>query len=238
MRHAATTIRRATTEIVAKASRIAACLLDCREADIAFADATFRRIGSNRSVDLFEVAAAAISNPNLPQDLRGSLQATGNVDSRVSSFPYGCHVAEVEIDPDTGRVTLARYTAIDDVGCAVNPMIVEGQTHGGIAQGVGEALMERCIYDTTGQLLTASFLDYAMPRAADLPMFTTAISEVPSTTHPLGLRGGGEGGITPALGVIANAIVDALREFGVIDIELPATPERVWRAIRQARPAS
>jgi carbon-monoxide dehydrogenase large subunit len=238
MRHAATTIRRATTEIVAKASRIAACLLDCREADIAFADATFRRIGSNRSVDLFEVAAAAISNPNLPQDLRGSLQATGDVDSRVSSFPYGCHVAEVEIDPDTGRVTLARYTAIDDVGCAVNPMIVEGQTHGGIAQGVGEALMERCIYDTTGQLLTASFLDYAMPRAADLPMFTTAISEVPSTTHPLGLRGGGEGGITPALGVIANAIVDALREFGVIDIELPATPERVWRAIRQARPAS
>jgi carbon-monoxide dehydrogenase large subunit len=238
MRHAATTIRRATTEIVAKASRIAACLLDCREADIAFADATFRRIGSNRSVDLFEVAAAAISNPNLPQDLRGSLQATGDVDSRVSSFPYGCHVAEVEIDPDTGRVTLARYTAIDDVGCAVNPMIVEGQTHGGIAQGVGEALMERCVYDTTGQLLTASFLDYAMPRAADLPMFTTAISEVPSTTHPLGLRGGGEGGITPALGVIANAIVDALREFGVIDIELPATPERVWRAIRQARPAS
>jgi carbon-monoxide dehydrogenase large subunit len=238
MRHAATTIRRATTEIVAKASRIAACLLDCREADIAFADATFRRIGSNRSVDLFEVAAAAISNPNLPHDLRGSLQATGDVDSRVSSFPYGCHVAEVEIDPDTGRVTLARYTAIDDVGCAVNPMIVEGQTHGGIAQGVGEALMERCVYDTTGQLLTASFLDYAMPRAADLPMFTTAISEVPSTTHPLGLRGGGEGGITPALGVIANAVVDALREFGVIDIELPATPERVWRAIRQARPAS
>ena len=238
MRHAATTIRRATTEIVAKASRIAACLLDCREADVAFADATFRRIGSNRSVDLFEVAAAAISNPNLPEDLRGSLQATGDVDSRVSSFPYGCHVAEVEIDPDTGRVTLARYTAIDDVGCAVNPMIVEGQTHGGIAQGVGEALMERCVYDASGQLLTASFLDYAMPRAADLPMFTTAISEVPSTTHPLGLRGGGEGGITPALGVIANAIVDALREFGVIDIELPATPERVWRAIRQARPAS
>ena len=238
MRHAATTIRRATTEIVAKASRIAACLLDCREADIAFADATFHRIGSNRSVDLFEVAAAAISNPDLPEDLRGSLQATGDVDSRVSSFPYGCHVAEVEIDPDTGRVTLARYTAIDDVGCAVNPMIVEGQTHGGIAQGVGEALMERCVYDTTGQLITASFLDYAMPRAADLPMFTTAISEVPSTTHPLGLRGGGEGGITPALGVIANAIVDALREFGVIDIELPATPERIWRAIRQARPAS
>jgi aerobic carbon-monoxide dehydrogenase large subunit len=237
MRHAATTIRHATNEIVGKGGRIAAYLLDCHEADIAFADGTFRRLGSNRSVDLFEVASAATSDRNLPQELRGSLQGTGDVDSRVSSFPYGCHVAEVEIDTETGRVTLARYTAIDDVGCAVNPMIVEGQTHGGIAQGVGEALMERCVYDAAGQLLTASFMDYAMPRAADLPMFATAISEVPSTTHPLGLRGGGEGGITPALGVIANAIVDGLREFGIIDIELPATPERVWHAIRQARAA-
>jgi carbon-monoxide dehydrogenase large subunit len=235
MRHAATTIRRATNEIVGKGTRIAACLLDCHEADIAFADGTFRRSGSNRSVDLFEVASAAIFDRKLPEELRGALQAGGEVDSRVSSFPYGCHVAEVEIDIDTGRVTLARYTAIDDVGCAVNPMIVEGQTHGGIAQGVGEALMEQCVYDPTGQLLTASFMDYAMPRATDLPMFETAISEVPSTTHPLGLRGGGEGGITPALGVIANAIVDGLREFGVVHIDLPATPERIWRAINRAR---
>ena len=238
MRHAATTIRRASTEIVARGGRIAAFLLDCDEADIAFADGTFRRIGSNRAVDLFEVAAAAISDRNLPQELRGSLQATGDVDSRVSSFPYGCHVAEVEIDVDTGAVAVVRYTAIDDVGCAVNPMIVEGQSHGAIAQGVGEALMERCVYDAAGQLLTASFMDYAMPRATDLPMFATAISEVPSTTHPLGLRGGGEGGITPALGVIANAIVDALRQFGIEHIDLPATPARVWRTIRQGRTAS
>jgi carbon-monoxide dehydrogenase large subunit len=238
MRHAASTVRRATSEIVAKGRRIAACLLGSDAADTTFADGTFRLIGSNRSVDLFEVASAAVSNSGLPEDLRGSLQATGDVDSRVSSFPYGCHVAEVEIDIDTGGVTVARYTAIDDVGCAVNPMIVEGQTHGGIAQGVGEALMERCVYDSTGQLVTASFMDYAMPRATDLPMFATAISEVPSTTHPLGLRGGGEGGITPALGVIANAIVDGLREFGVTHIDLPATPERIWRAIQQARTAS
>jgi aerobic carbon-monoxide dehydrogenase large subunit len=238
MRHAATTIRRASTEIVARGSQIAAHLLDCAEADIAFADGTFARIGSNRSVDLFEVAAAAISDRNLPQELRGPLQATGDVDSRVSSFPYGCHVAEVEIDVDTGAIMVVRYSAIDDVGCAVNPMIVEGQTHGGIAQGVGEALLERCVYDAGGQLLTASFMDYAMPRAADLPRFATAISEVPSTTHPLGLRGGGEGGITPALGVIANAIVDALRPFGIEHIELPATPERIWRAVQQARRAS
>jgi carbon-monoxide dehydrogenase large subunit len=238
MRHAATTIRRATNEIVAKGTRIAASLLGTDETDISFADGTFHRTGSNRSIDLFEVASAAVFDSHLPEELRGSLQATADIDSRVSSFPYGCHVAEVEIDIDTGQVTLARYTAIDDVGRAVNPMIVEGQTHGGIAQGVGEALMERCIYDTSGQLLTASFMDYAMPRATDLPMFETAISEVPSTTHPLGLRGGGEGGITPALGVIANAIVDALFEFGVTHIELPATPKRVWRAVQEARTAS
>ena len=238
MRHAATTIRQASNDIVAKGTRIAACLLESEAADIAFADGRFRLIGSNQSVDLFEVAAAAASNRDLPEELRGSLQATGDVDSRVSSFPYGCHVAEVEIDIDTGAVRLARYTAIDDVGCAVNPMIVEGQTHGAIAQGVGEALMERCVYDSAGQLLTASFMDYAMPRATDLPMFETAISEVPSATHPLGLRGGGEGGITPALGVIANAIVDALREFGVTHVDLPATPDRIWRSIQQARTVS
>jgi carbon-monoxide dehydrogenase large subunit len=141
----------------------------------------------------------------------------------------------VEIDVETGQVMLARYTAIDDVGRAVNPMIVQGQTHGGIAQGVGEALMEHCIYDANGQLLTASFMDYPMPRAIDLPMFKTAISEVPSTTHPLGLRGGGEGGITPVLGVIANAIVNGLSEFGVTHVELPATPQRIWRAVQGTR---
>jgi aerobic carbon-monoxide dehydrogenase large subunit len=238
MRHAATTIRRATDQLVARGCRIAACLLGADAADIAFADGTFRLMGSNRAVNLFEVASAAASDSDLPEELRGSLQATGDVDSRISSFPYGCHVAEVEIDVDTGQVRLARYTAIDDVGCAVNPMIVEGQTHGGIAQGVGEALMEQCIYDSAGQLLTASLMDYAMPRAMDLPMFETAISEVASTTHPLGLRGGGEGGITPALAAIANAIVDGLREFGVTHVDLPATPARIWRAIQQVHTAS
>jgi carbon-monoxide dehydrogenase large subunit len=235
MRHAATTIRRASDDIVARGRRIAACLLGADAAGIAFADGRFYLTGSNRSVDLFEVASAAVFDSNLPEELRGPLQATGDVDSRVSSFPYGCHVAEVEIDIDTGQVTLARYTSIDDVGRAVNPMIVEGQTHGGIAQGVGEALMERCVYDRNGQLITASFMDYAMPRATDFPMFQTAISEVPSTTHPLGLRGGGEGGITPALGVVANAIVDGLLEFGVTHVELPATPERIWRTVQEAQ---
>jgi carbon-monoxide dehydrogenase large subunit len=151
----------------------------------------------------------------------------------VPSFPYGTAVCEVEVDPETGVVEIARYTTVDDCGRAVNPMILHGQTHGGIAQGVGQALWESCAYDhETGQLLSSTMMDYAMPRADMLPSFTTEISEVPSTSHPLGLRGGGEGGTTPALGVVVNAIVDALAELGVEHIEMPATPERVWQAIR------
>jgi aerobic carbon-monoxide dehydrogenase large subunit len=152
------------------------------------------------------------------------------------SFPYGCAVCEVEVDPETGAVDVVRYTTVDDCGRAVNPMILHGQTHGGIAQGVGQALWESCAYDpATGQLLSATLMDYAVPRADALPRFTTAISEVPSTSHPLGLRGGGEGGTTPALGAVVNAICDALAELGIEHIELPATPARVWQAIRDAR---
>jgi carbon-monoxide dehydrogenase large subunit len=154
----------------------------------------------------------------------------------LPSYPYGSAVCEVEVDPDTGEVALVRYTTVDDCGRAVNPMILHGQTHGGIAQGVGQALWEACAYEAgTGQLLSSTMMDYALPRADMLPPFTTEISEVPSTAHPLGLRGGGEGGTTPALGAVVNAIVDALAELGVEHIEMPATPERVWRAIHEAR---
>jgi aerobic carbon-monoxide dehydrogenase large subunit len=235
MRHAGTTIHLASIEIIAKGKRIAAQVMETADADIVFDDGLFRVAGTDRGLDLFAIAVAAATRNDLADDLRGALSATAEVDSRVSSFPYGCHVAEVEVDVDTGVVTLARYTALDDVGRAVNPMILHGQAHGGIAQGMGEALLEQCVYDANGQLLSASFMDYAMPRAADLPMFSTAISEVPSTTHPLGLRGGGEGGISPSLGVIGNAVVDALSVFGVRHIELPASPEKIWRAIRNAR---
>jgi carbon-monoxide dehydrogenase large subunit len=235
MRHAGTTLHKASGEIVAKGTRIAAHLLEAAEADINFAAGRFTVAGTDRTVDLFAVAAAG-ERGDLPEELRGPLAATAEVESRVSSFPHGWHVAEVEVDPETGLVELMRYATVDDVGRAVNPLIVHGQTHGGIAQGAGQALLEQCFYDpTSGQLLSASFLDYAMPRADDLPFFTTAISEVPSTTHPLGFRGGGEGGITPALGVIVNAIVDALAGLGVRHVEMPATPERVWRAIQAAR---
>jgi carbon-monoxide dehydrogenase large subunit len=154
----------------------------------------------------------------------------------VPSYPYGCAVCELEVDPETGAVEIVRYTTVDDVGRAVNPLILHGQTHGGIAAGVGQALMELCHYDpATGQSSSATFMDYAIPRADQLPSFHTEISEVPSTSNPLGLRGGGEGGTTPALGAVVNAIVDALGELGVEHVEMPATPERVWQAIQAAR---
>jgi carbon-monoxide dehydrogenase large subunit len=155
----------------------------------------------------------------------------------IPSYAYTCAVCEVEIDPETGVVEVVRWTCVDDCGRAVNPMILHGQTHGGIAAGVGQALWEDCHYAADGQMLAATFMDYALPRADTLPMFTTEISEVPSTSNPLGLRGGGEGGTTPALAAVTNAIVDALAELGVEHIEMPATPERVWNALRAARGA-
>jgi carbon-monoxide dehydrogenase large subunit len=220
MRHAGTTIHKASQGIIAKGTTLAAEQLEASEADIAFADGRFTVKGTDRGVGLVELAAQ-----------HGPIADAGDVNSRVGSYPYGWHVCEVEIDPETGVVRIDRYTTVDDVGRAVNPMILDGQTHGGIVQGAGQALMEQMVYDN-GQLVTGSFMDYAMPHADDFPGFVTALSEVPSTTHPLGFRGGGEGGITPALGVIVNAVVDALAEYGVSHIEMPCTPERVWRAIR------
>ena len=224
LRLAAIVMAKASDQIVEKGRRIAARLLEAAEADIEFAGPRFRVKGTDRSVDLFEAARAetldGLSDETMPQP----------------SFPYGSAVCEVEVDPETGVVELVRYTTVDDCGRAVNPMILHGQTHGGIAQGVGQALWEACAYDReSGQLLSATLMDYALPRADMLPAFTTEISEVPSTSHPLGLRGGGEGGTTPALGAVVNAIVDALAELGVEHIEMPVTSERVWEAIRAAR---
>ena len=223
LRLAAIVMAKASDQIVEKGRRIAARLLEAAEADIEFAGPRFRVKGTDRSVDLFEAARAetldGLSDETMPQP----------------SFPYGSAVCEVEVDPETGVVELVRYTTVDDCGRAVNPMILHGQTHGGIAQGVGQALWEACAYDReSGQLLSATMMDYALPRADMLPAFTTEISEVPSTSHPLGLRGGGEGGTTPALGAVVNAIVDALAELGVEHIEMPVTSERVWEAIRAA----
>jgi carbon-monoxide dehydrogenase large subunit len=236
MRLGSIVIKKSSDGIIEKGMRIAEHLLETAAADIEFNGGRFAVKGTNHAVGLFEVARAALERTDLPEDLRGPLAAACDETVAEASYPYGAHVCEVEVDPDTGKVTLIGYAAVDDVGRAINPLIIHGQVHGGIAQGAGQALLEHCSYDReTGQLLSGSFMDYAMPRASDLPFYTTELSEVPSSTHPLGIRPAGEGGTVPALAVVINAIVDALSEFGVRHIEMPATPERVWRAIQKAQ---
>ena len=187
---------------------------------------------------MFEIARAAQTLNDLDDDLRGPLAAESDQHFTDGGYPYGCAVCEVEIEPDTGAVEIVRYSAVDDVGRAVNPMILHGQTHGAIAQGVGQALWEHCIVDPdSGQVMTGSFMDYAMPRADGLPSFRTELMEVLSPSNPLGVRAGGEGGTTPALGAVVNAVVDALRDYGVTHMDMPLTPEKIWRAIRDGKSA-
>src|SRR5438552_12992222 len=225
---------KAADEVVEKGRRIAAALLEVAEADVEFSRGRFVVTGTDRAVGLFDAAGAA-ADGNVPADLRGPLVGISDQVMSIPSYAYTCAVCEVEVDPETGLVEIVGYVSIDDCGRAVNPMLIHGQSHGGIAQGIGQALSEQCVYDrSSGQLLSASLMDYAVPRADELPLFKTEISEVPSTTNPLGMRGGSEGGITPGLAAVANAIVDALAEFGVEHIELPATPERIWRAIHRS----
>jgi carbon-monoxide dehydrogenase large subunit len=239
MRLASQIMWKASNEIIATGKRVAALMLQAKPEAIEFAHGRFAVRGTDQAIDLFELAAAMLRRADLPDDLRGPLAAICDEVVPDASFPFGSHVCEVEIDPDLGTLEIVKYSAVDDVGRAVNPMIVDGQTHGGIVQGLGQALLEHCVYDAgTGQLLSGSFMDYAMPRADAFPFFDTGISEVPTPTHPLGIRPAGEGGTTPALAVAVNAIVDALSEFGVRHVEMPATPEQIWRAIsgRAARP--
>ena len=232
MRMGSLVIWNSVQQIIARGARIAARLLESDPSVVRFADGSFSAAGSDRAVGIFEVAAAAQRLNDLPEDLRGPLAAFSDERHLVASFPYGTHVCEVEVDPELGTVEIARYAAVDDVGRAVNPLLIDGQIHGGIAQGAGQALFEHCYYEPeTGQLLSGSLMDYALPRADDFPFFRTSISEVPSTTHPLGIRPAGESGITPALGAVMNAVVDALAEYGVRHIDMPATPEKIWRAI-------
>jgi len=220
MRMGAAVMRVASDRVIEQGKRLAAERLEAAATDIEFVAGRFAVKGTDRSIGLFEVGVV-----------------TGIYDETtpLPSYAYGCAVCEVEVDPETGVVRVVAHTNVDDCGRAINPLILHGQAQGGMAAGISQALLERCAYDPeSGQLLSATLMDYAIARADQLPMFTTEISEVPSTTHPLGLRGGGEGGTTPALGAVANAIADALAPLGVEHVELPATPERVWRAIRDA----
>ena len=238
MRMGGVVMGKASQAVIDKATRIAGHVLEADSADIAFRDGRFTVTGTDRSIGLFEVARAARERSDLPQDLRGPLAADCNELIPIAGFPFGCAVCEVEVDRDTGATEIVGYTAIDDVGRAVNPLILHGQTHGGIVQGVGQAMWEHSHYDpATGQLLAGSMMDYAMPRAPMLPSFVTELSETLAPGNPLGVRGGGEGGTTPALAVVVNAVVDALSDYGVTHLEMPLTAERVWRAIRDGKQA-
>lgn len=234
MRLAGHLYRQTTDEIIARGRLIAAHLMEADAGDVEFSAGRFTIAGTDRSLGLFEVAAAA-TRGDLPEAIRGPLSAVAEIATPLPTYPNGCHIAEVEIDPETGVAEIVGYGAVDDVGRVVNPMIVDGQTHGGAAQGAGQALVELCAHDpATAQVIAGSFMDYAMPRADMFPPFRTAFNEVPAPSTALGVKGGGEGGATAAPAAIVNAICDALGALGIRHIDMPATPERVWRAIKEA----
>jgi aerobic carbon-monoxide dehydrogenase large subunit len=225
----------AADKIIAKARKLAAHLIEADEHDLAFADGRFTVAGTDRSIDLVEVAQESFLPKRLPPGMEPGLFETGTFDGGERTFPNGCHVCEVEIDADTGAVAIVRYTAVEDVGRMINPLLVAGQLHGGIAQGLGQALMERIAYDGSGQLVSGSFMDYAMPRADHFCAFALAENEVPTRTNPLGVKGAGESGTVGALAAAMNAVNDALHRIGAPFVEMPATAEAIWRAIRQGR---
>jgi carbon-monoxide dehydrogenase large subunit len=228
----------AAEQIIEKGTKIAAHMLEAAEADIEFADGTFSIVGTDRTLSIAEVAVAAKDAANLPEGVEPGLDTKADSNVADGTYPNGCHICEIEVDPDTGSVEITNYAVVDDFGRVVNPLLLAGQVHGGIVQGAGQALMETCIYDPeSGQLVTGSFMDYCMPRADDFPSFMLDVNEVLCTTNPMGIKGAGEAGTVGALGATINALVDALSGLGIRHIEMPATPERVWRAIQEAKAA-
>jgi aerobic carbon-monoxide dehydrogenase large subunit len=238
MRHAATLFSNALPELIGKGKRVAALVLGKAPNQIEFEDGRFGTRDTNLSFDFLELAQEAVKH-DLPADLADGIAVVTEHEMHDPVFPNGCAICEVEVDPETGEVRITRYASVDDVGRCINPLIVHGQTHGAIAQGVGQAMWEHCHVDRdSGQPLVGSFMDYGMPRADTLPPFITEIAEVLSPTNPLGIKAGGEGGTTAAPAVVISAIVDALSVYGVRDIKMPATPYNVWRTITDARTSS
>jgi carbon-monoxide dehydrogenase large subunit len=228
-------IVRASDKVIEAGRQIAAHVLEAAAADIEFHRGRFVITGTDRSIGLMDLAAKIHTGLQLPPELPQSLDVADIYDGPPSAFPNGCHIAEVVVDPDTGMVEVVKYTFVNDFGVVINPLLVDGQAHGGIVQGIGQALRERTVYDEDGQLLTGSYMDYTIPRAEDVPFFVNASHPVPAKTNPLGAKGCGEAGCAGALPSVMNALVDALSEFGIRHLDMPATPERVWRAIRSAR---
>ncbi len=227
----------ASQQVIQRGKEIAGVVLEAAVADIEFGRGRFTIAGTDRSIGLLELAQKLRAGLNLPAELPQSLDVAFATNSPPSAFPNGCHIAEVEIDPDTGAVAVVRYAMVNDFGTLLNPLLAEGQAHGGIVQGIGQALMERTFYDDEGQLLSGSYMDYAMPRAGDAPMFDFLSHPVPAKSNVLGVKGCGEAGCAGSLPSVMNAIVDALAPYGIRHIDMPATPERVWRAIQEAKPA-
>jgi carbon-monoxide dehydrogenase large subunit len=222
----------AMEKIIAKGRAIAAHLLEVQVDEVKFAPGVFSAANSNRTLTLREIASAAFDPRKLPKNMEAGLSAPAIHTSTVSNFPNGCHVCELEIDRETGAVEIVRYSVVDDVGIVVNPMLLHGQIHGGVAQGIGQILMEDIHFDAGGQLVTASFMDYAIPHAHNLSAMAVDSNPVPTKTNPLGVKGAGEAGCVGAMPAVANALVDALSEFGVKSMEMPAIPERIWRAMQ------
>jgi aerobic carbon-monoxide dehydrogenase large subunit len=220
--------------VIEKGKKAAAHLMEAAEGDIEFANGRFTIAGTDRSIDIMELARR-LREGKMPEGVPSSLDVDHTTKEVPSTFPNGCHVAEVEIDPDTGVVQIVRYTGVNDFGTIVNPMLVAGQLHGGVAQGIGQALMEQVSYDSSGQPITGSFMDYAMPRAEDIPMMAVGDHPVLAKSNPLGTKGCGEAGCAGSLSTIVNAVLDALAELGIKHVDMPLTPERIWRAIQDAR---
>jgi aerobic carbon-monoxide dehydrogenase large subunit len=225
----------ASQEVVKRGKEIAGFVLEAAAADIEFAEGRFTIAGTDRSIGLLELVARLRSGLKLPPELPQSLDVALATNSPPSSFPNGCHIAEVEVDPETGRIAVVRYAMVNDFGTLLNPLLAEGQAHGGIVQGIGQALMERTVYDEEGQFLTGSYMDYAMPRAGDAPMFAFESHPVPAKTNPLGVKGCGEAGCAGSLPAVMNAVIDALAPYGIRHLDMPATPERLWRAMQAAK---
>jgi carbon-monoxide dehydrogenase large subunit len=225
----------AAQKLIDKGRRIAAHLLEAAEADIEFANGEFRIAGTDRRVGIAEAARAAFNPAQLPAGLEPGFAESGHFTPPSPTFPNGCHLCEVEVDPETGAVAILRYLVVDDFGTVVNPLLLRGQVQGGVAQGIGQAMLEHCLYDSeTGQLLSGSLTDYAVPRADDLPPIAFAYNVVPCRTNPLGIKGAGEAGAIGAPPAFVNAVIDALGEFGIAHLDMPLSQERIWRAIRAA----
>jgi carbon-monoxide dehydrogenase large subunit len=236
--HSGTAIVEASAKVIDQGKQIASHVLEAAAADIEFAHGRFVIAGTDRSIGIMELADKLRSGLNLPEGVPSTLDIRHVSDGPgASTYPNGCHVCEVELDPDTGVIAVVKYSSVNDFGTVINPLIVEGQLHGGVIQGIGQALMEMTVYDEDGQFLTGSFMDYALPRASDSPEVAVVDHPVPATTNVLGVKGCGEAGCAGSLTSVMNAIADALSEFGIPHMDMPATPYRVWRAIQDAKAA-